>query len=286
MKDHGPELKTASAKARYLYVATEFANELSCRSLVLPSMPSVAKNVITLADNDDVSAQGLVDIIHQDQKFAAHLLRAVNAPTFRGIDEINDLQQAIARLGLSEVREIAMAIAIGNIFIGTPPYVYLVNRARKHGLRTALWAKAIADKTRLDPETAYLCGLLHNIGMPLVVKQVWELDNSLTEFDILQLLNRFETLTGQLISESWRLPPTICMVIRHHQDFASAPQSVDYAAAVNMASLIGHAQMNQALDPDLLQAFPAVGYLELGAAELHDLGEHEQQIDDEVDGLT
>ena len=276
----------ASETARYIEVATDFANQLSQRSLELPSMPGVARNVFTLADSDHASAQGLVEIIQRDQKFAAHLLRAVNAPAFRGIDEINNLQQAIARLGLSEVREIAMAIAIGDVFIGSPPYDYLVDRARKHGLRTALWAKLIADKASLDPQTAHLCGLLHNIGMPLVVKHAWELDNSLTEFDILQLLNRFETLTGQLISESWRLPPTICMVIRHHQDFASAPQAGDYAAAVNMASLIGHAQMNQALDLDVLPAFPAAAYLNLSSDNLRDLIEHEQQIDAEVAGLT
>ena len=58
----------------------------------------LASKLFTLAGSDYPRAQGLTGIIQRDQKFAAHLLRAVNASAFRDIDEINNLQQAITRL--------------------------------------------------------------------------------------------------------------------------------------------------------------------------------------------
>ncbi len=58
----------------------------------------LASKVFTLAGSGHASAHCLTGIIQRNQKFATHLLSAVNASAFRDIDEINNLQQAITRL--------------------------------------------------------------------------------------------------------------------------------------------------------------------------------------------
>lgn len=47
----------------------------------------------------------------------------------------------------------------------------------EHAVATAIYAKAIAPTGRTAPEGAYLCGLLHDIGRPLVLHLLVELQD-------------------------------------------------------------------------------------------------------------
>lgn len=93
-------------------VADVYAEELAAGELEVPLLPEVATEVLSSTLDDKVTAARLAELIQQDQALAAHLLRVVNAPAFRGSVQIVALQQAIARLGMERIREIALTISL------------------------------------------------------------------------------------------------------------------------------------------------------------------------------
>ena len=79
-------------------------------TLKLPVLPAVAANVLAMSQSEDSDAARLAALIQKDPALASNVLRIVNTAAFRGAAEIVALQQAIARLGMARIREIALSL--------------------------------------------------------------------------------------------------------------------------------------------------------------------------------
>ena len=79
---------------------------------------------------------------------------------------------------------------------------------------TALFAQEIARLKRRNVESAYLCGLLHRVGMAVILNRVGAavLKHRLTPdpSQVLQLAARHEARVGTQLSIAWKLPPAVC----------------------------------------------------------------------------
>ena len=206
-------------------VGAEFSRELEARTLEVPLLPNVASEVLSSTLDDKGNAARLAELIQQDQGLASHLLRVVNSPVFRGSAEIVALQQAIARLGMERIREIALTVSLKGTLFSPGSFEHLVADSWMHGLRTGLWAKEVARAARKNVEIAYLCGLLHNVGAPLVVNRVSQLSDGLTEAQVISLVDEYAAATGLMLVEEWRLPSAVGICIRFHGDFGSVSTS-------------------------------------------------------------
>lgn len=176
-------------------------------ALELPVLPMVASEVLTTSMSDEVNAEQVSTLIQQDQSMAAHVLRVVNSPAFRGATEIVALQQAIARLGLNYIREIAVTVALSGTQFKHKEYQAVAERAWNLALAAGLWTKEIARTGRKNVEVAYLCGLLHNIGVPLLLKLVREASEQiLNEAQLTRVLNAKTAAVSLMLAESWQIP--------------------------------------------------------------------------------
>jgi len=242
-------------------LAERFQAELASRSLDVPLLPTVAAEVLSSSLDDQSNAARLAELIQQDQGLASHLLRVVNSPVFRGNSEIVALQQAIARLGMERIREIALTVSLKGTMLQAGPFENLVSAAWQHGLRTALWSKEIARAAIKNVETAYLCGLLHNIGTPLVINRLAQLDSDLSQSDMIELADLFNTPAGLLLVEEWRLPGSVDLTIRFLDDFTSAKNAKDSVAVVAAGRLVAEQQALAQLNVELILQNPALQHL-------------------------
>ena len=70
----------------------------------LPTLPSVALEVLSLAHQTDVSIQSIAECIHRDPPLATKVLRMSNSAFYRrGDRRIETLHHAIIFLGLAEI---------------------------------------------------------------------------------------------------------------------------------------------------------------------------------------
>jgi HD-like signal output (HDOD) protein len=87
---------------------------------------------------------------------------------------------------------------------------------------TALFAQEVARLKRRNVESAYLCGLLHRVGMAIILARVGTaaLTNRLSPDParVLQYAARHEARVGAQLAQTWSLPPAVTATITHWAD--------------------------------------------------------------------
>lgn len=117
---------------------------------------------------------------------------------------------------------------------------------------TALFARAFARVThgenQAEPDSAYLCGLLHNIGVvvlthvaPVQMTEVFRLrevrGQSLLKVERQQLGLSHDT-AGAMLAQSWQLPVEVKAVIEHHRQWSYQRESWPASALVGFSKWV------------------------------------------------
>jgi len=262
------------------------AREIESGELELPLLPRVAAEVLTSSVDETVDAARLAALIQQDQSLASHVLRIVNSPALRGSVEIVALRQAIARLGMERIREISLSASMKSTLLTPGPYRPLADASWRSGLAAALWSKELARATRRNVEIAYLCGLLHNIGVPLLLQRLGELAPELPLSEVERLLQRLSRTAGVRLAGEWSLPAVVVSTISYLHAFEQAGSDADIvaiaAAGVHCAEICGR-------DPvavDDVSACPALRHLNLYPEDIEQLLERREQINATVESMS
>jgi HD-like signal output (HDOD) protein len=193
----------------------------------LPVLPQVAGKVMALTNDPAADAARLSALIHQDQALAAHVLRIANSPAYMPRTPIASLQHAVAMLGVNQLSEIAVAISLKSGTVKIPGHEADVRQLWRHALASGAYAKEIARMRRYNVESAYLCGLLHAVGKPVVLKTVTtiagEMHISLDSSAIIAFLDGYHSRIGNLIATEWALPPQVADAITYYGIYEQAP---------------------------------------------------------------
>ncbi len=193
----------------------------------LPVLPQVAGRVMALANDPSADAARLSTLIHQDQALAAHILRIANSPAYMPRTPIASLQHAVAMLGISQLSEIAVTVSLKSGAVKIPGHEENIRQLWRHALASGAYAKEIARMRRYNVESAYLCGLLHGVGKPVVLKTVTaiaaEMRIALDSNAITSFLDGYHPRVGSLIATEWALPPQVAAAIFYYRIYEQAP---------------------------------------------------------------
>ena len=206
------------------------AHRLATGQLNLPMLPRVASQVVALVGSPTTDANRLSELIHRDPALAGQVLRIANSPAYMPRMPIVSLQQAVSRLGLNVVSEIAFAASLQSGVFRVPGYESVLNQLWRHALASGAFAKEIARVRRLNVESAFLCGLLHSVGKPALLQLVNDVaKGSSTSSSIrvgpialVAVLDDLHAVVGVRIAEQWGLPKPVAASIEHHATYAQA----------------------------------------------------------------
>jgi HD-like signal output (HDOD) protein len=193
----------------------------------LPVLPQIAGRVMALANDSSADAARLSALIHQDQALAAHVLRIANSPAYMPRVPIASLQHAVAMLGVNQLSEIAVTISLKSGTVKIPGQEAGVRQLWRHALASGAYAKEIARMRRYNVESAYLCGLLHAVGKPVVLKTITtiaaELHILLEPSAVISLLDGYHSRVGSIIAAEWALPSQVAVAIAYYWVYEQAP---------------------------------------------------------------
>ena len=154
-------------------------------------------------------------------------LRIANSPAYMPRTPIASLQHAVAMLGVNQLSEIAVTISLKSGTVKIPGYETDVRQLWRHALASGAYAKEIARMRRYNVESAYLCGLLHAVGKPVVLKTVTtiaaEMHVPLELSAIIAFLDGYHSRIGNLIATEWSLPPQVADAITYYGIYEQAP---------------------------------------------------------------
>jgi len=192
--------------------------------LELPLLPDTAARVMAACQDERSDLQELAGLITRDQSLAVHLLRVANSAAYAPREPIVSLQQALSRLGVMTVSEIVIAVSLKGRVFAVPGYQTRVRDLWMHSAAAGAYAKEVATLLRKDVESAFLCGLLHDVGMPITMQVLCDLGKeksggSLVPPSIMEAaMMEFHRELGTRIAQNWRLGPWVASVIRFHHD--------------------------------------------------------------------
>ena len=200
--------------------AAQFFNDLKQAiendNLVLPTLPEVALKVRDAVEEDDASAQQIADVLEQDASLSARLLQVANSPVYRGQSKVIDIQTAITRLGLTQVRDIVIRLAMKQMFQATNDTMELnFRRIWNTAVEVAAISRMLAVTIRgINPEQAMLAGLVHNIGALPVLVMAEEDDELFQDAHALgELLYALQDPVGEIILRTWNFPDALTEVV-------------------------------------------------------------------------
>ncbi|MBK8096806.1 MAG: HDOD domain-containing protein [Planctomycetes bacterium] len=266
-----------------------FARQITEKKIELPILPTVATEVMSLCQQDSTDAQKLSGVIHRDQTIASNVLRVANSAAYVGQMPCASLQQAVSRLGLQLIAEIAMAVSVRGRVFGNAACADLLKQLWKHSVITGFYTKEIARLRRRNVEIAFLCGLLHDIGKAVLLNNVDRaIGKTAVELpmdDLTAALHEQHTAAGALLATLWKLPEQIGEAMVYHHDFDQAPKFADTAMMVCLADLLSHMvspDPNEApMTADAIAQHPVLAALNIYPDQLQELankGEKAQQV--------
>jgi len=201
--------------------------------LTIPVLPKVANDILLLSQDNDADIQVLSELIHQDQAIASHVLHISNSAVFGGFGRIESLEEAVARLGMQLLSEIAISVSIQKNIFDVPEFKKEISDLWNHSLASALYAKLLAQLSGHNAQTLYLCGLLHEIGKPVTLFTIKNLPEKakedLEKSEVLALVEEFHMSVGTIVTRQWELPETVQIANLYYKDWENAPKHQDEA---------------------------------------------------------
>ena len=261
-------------------VRDELIDAIRSNRVVLPTLPEVALKVRDAAEDPRTDSAGIARVIANDAALSARIIRVANSPLLRAASPILDLRMAISRLGMQYTCNLAIGLAMEQMFQATSDTVdRRMREVWAHSTEVAGISAVLAKTyTRLKPDQATLAGLVHQIGALPILRFAEEQRRLLKTPELLdQLITGLHGEIGQLILETWDFPPELAIVPTQYLQFGRQPAAVDYADVVmvaNLQSRIGSDDPLAQLDWHGISAFLRLGLEpDFNAMEVEDLGE-------------
>ncbi|MEZ5278054.1 MAG: HDOD domain-containing protein [Opitutaceae bacterium] len=229
--------------------------------VALPVLPQVAARVMTMANDPNADVADLSDLIHQDQSLAGNVLRIANSAAYCVGEPVVSLRQAVMRLGMTLLSEIAVTACLMGENFRTPGYESLRKKLLVHAFIAGGFAKELARQKRRNVEAMFLCGLLHSIGKPVALRLICNLQadsrSQITETDIEGLVNQYHTRAADLVMQAWDLPEQVRLTTLHHPDPESAPAFQDESRMTRLAASLADCVVDpEPVDENTLRGFP------------------------------
>lgn len=219
----------------------------------LPTLPVIITRILEVVKDERSSAKDLERIISCDQSITSRVLRIANSAYYGFSRKITTIHRAIVILGFQTVQGLALGSSIFETFFRTGRTAYFD--------RTAFWLHSIAcsrcamtlaqDSGELDPEEAFLAGLIHDIGMVVmdytmhheysgILKIAMNQESSLDELER-DAWGFDHGEVGAWLGERWGFPEPLLDAIRfHHRVSTHGRRSALLVTVIHLADFCSH----------------------------------------------
>jgi len=223
--------------------------------LELPILPEAAIQIIALCQDPDADAQDIHAALERDPSLSSHVLRIANSAMFAPVEPIASLKQAVNRLGMTTIRNLALAVSLQGRVFCSKQHEDLTRRMWAHSALAAVFARELARRLRRNSEMAFLWGLMHDVGRPLVLQAAIERPELLSvDGEGGQLLeaamDTFHARVGARLVQAWGLPYPIAAVIAAHHEPESAGEHARDARITRLADVLAHWALEEDLEAE------------------------------------
>ena len=210
----------------------------------LPPMPETATQILNLRAIHEVKVEQIVAVVEKDPILTAQIVSYANSAFFGQAGSVKSLKDAIFRvLGVDAVMNMALALSVGSTFkiSQTGPV------GAKCVWKSSIYAASLMQRLsmlmpwgeRPNPGTAYLVGLLSDIGLlvlgHLFTDEYIELNDYLEKNSDVNILEAEEHIfginhieIGKMVMRMWNMPDELIAVAEYFCDKKPSEENEKY----------------------------------------------------------
>jgi HD-like signal output (HDOD) protein len=230
--------------------------EASLRDIGIPPRPAVLEQIMLETRKDEPDFNRIAGLITRDVSLSAGFLKTVNSPYYGLRQKVHGVREALMVMGLNTAANTLAGLIVRQVL----PVAAHLERFWDASDRTAQLSGWLVQKLGVrfgvQAEDAYTFGLFRDCGIPLLMRRFPSYAQILAGANQ-EGVRRFtdieesalptnHALVGSLLTQSWWLPKTCTLAIRHHHDIVALDT---YASDLPGASrrLIAFAQLAERL---------------------------------------
>lgn len=230
----------------------------------LPNIPKVVQELIESFGDENVSNDAIAKKISSDQVLTIKVLRAANSAHYGGNRKVGSVNDAVFLLGFNAVRTLVLASGLTGAF--KAPEGFDLRKFWHDSFAVAATCKWIARFSHDDAETAFTCGMIHNIGELLIhillpaecAEMQKVVDKGARNVDIERNYLGFDfSEAGAELANRWKFPDAIVKGIRYQLEPQAADNFPRLAAIINIALYINQKNGEGATSAAILEDFPS-----------------------------
>lgn len=218
----------------------------------LGSPPAVYQRLVEVLDDPRSGPHEVAAVLGQDPALTARLLRLANSAYFAFDRPVDSVHQAVSFIGLTHVRDVALATSVTSAFREVPPDLIHLEDFWRHSVAVGIGARMLAGIRReTNVERFFVAGMLHDVGRlvlfvsaPEAARAVLELAREreclLYEAEM-ELTGIDHGTIGGALMERWNMSASLveCVALHHRPQQAQAHQVE--TATIHLADLIANA---------------------------------------------
>jgi len=193
----------------------------------LPLLPAIFQQFTDKLDDPGAKAEDFAEIISSDPSLTVKLLKIVNSAYYSFTATITDVGHAITIVGLTELRELILAVSVVEFFDDLPNQIVNMNTFWHHSVMTGLLARELQNTSAFRTrQSMFTAGMLHDIGSLVFYNRLPEIARSVLEVSdrenkVRYLVERSNlgfdhaNIGGELVRH-WGLPGFLVEVIDCH----------------------------------------------------------------------
>jgi HD-like signal output (HDOD) protein len=192
---------------------TILVEKINNDTLVLPTLPAIALKVRKSADDPNINLHKMADVIGQDPSLSARMIKISNSAYLGREIKVTSTSQAVTRIGLTQVKNIATALAMEQLFVSknetvkkymAKKWADMINIVGNAMATMVIYQKATKNKS-LSLDTMTLSALVADIGALPVLTEAERHDNVFANPAFLDLaIDKLAGRIGGSIMREWK----------------------------------------------------------------------------------
>jgi len=230
-----PPLKLRAAAPRISELEDYILETFDSPGYRPPELPKVAMEMMELSHKVEVPVERIAAVLQRDAVLAARVLQRARSVYYAGAAKIDTLQAALVRLGTAALRNLVLESAIHSKVFRSKEFEKPMERLRCHAIAVAHLSRLIGARAKLNPETAYLCGLMHDVGIAGALLVLAPAYGSIDPAMLWPALGMVHDRVGTALVQLWGLPEEVAGVVAVHHKVDDAKTTQPLVAVLRIA---------------------------------------------------
>ena len=212
-------------------------------TLVLPTLPAVALKVRRAADNPDINLSAMAEVVSQDPSLSARMVKISNSAYLGRAVKVISMQQAVNRIGLRQIKNIATALAMEQLFVSkneiVKEYMFRIWADTIEIVASSIAVLQIHTKQTknrtLNLDSMMLAALVHNIGvLPILTEAERHADVFANPTFLDVALEKLAGKIGTSIMTEWGFEPEFVDIAQNWSNLSVTSDAVSYLDLVRL----------------------------------------------------